>query len=200
MGESIWISLSKCSSVLGFLIRSGSMEAMLALWEKLSLMESKGSKYAVKDEPISGEYLLAAKFFTRRVLSLATIAKTFKVIWRTKKGFEVRDMGNHLVLFSFFDSSDVARVIQGEPWSFDKHLVVVQLTERHEDITSPDFSRTSFWVQLHGPSIGSMSHNTVMEICSVVGEVDDSASGEGERSGYNFLQVQVRVNNSQPMC
>ena len=56
------------------------MEAMLALWEKLSLTKSKGSKYAVKDEPISGEYLLAAKFFTRRVFSSATIAKTFKVV------------------------------------------------------------------------------------------------------------------------
>ena len=85
----------------------------------------------------------------------------------------MRDMSNHLVLFLFFDSSDVARVIQREPWSFDKHLVAVQLMERHEDITSPNFSRTSFWVQLHGPSIGSMSHNTTMEIYSVVGEVDD---------------------------
>ena len=87
------------------------MEAMSALWEKLLLTESEGSKYAVKDEPILGEYLLAAKFFTRRVLTLAAIAKTFKVVWRTKKGFEVRDMGNHLVIFFFFDSSDVARVM-----------------------------------------------------------------------------------------
>jgi len=176
------------------------MEDMLALWEKLSLTDSEGSKYDVKDEPILGEYLLAVKFFTKRVLSPAAIAKTFKVVWRTKKGFEVRDMGNHLVLFSFFDSSDVVRVMQGEPWSFDKHLVAVQPMDRHEDITSLDFSRTSFWVQLHGPSIGSMSHNIAMEICSVVGEVDNSASGEGEKSGYNFLRVRVRVNNSQPLC
>ena len=68
--------------------------------------------------------------------------------------------------------------------------------DRHEDITSLDFSKTSFWVQLHGPSIGSMSHNIAMEICSIVGEVDDSASGEGEKSGYNFLWVRVCVNNS----
>lgn len=72
--------------------------------------------------------------------------------------------------------------------------------DRHEDITSLDFSRTSFWVQLHGPSIGSMSHNIAMEICSIVGEVDDSASGEGEKSGYNFLWVRVCINNSQPLC
>lgn len=53
------------------------MEDMSALWEKLSLTDSKGSKYAMKDEPIPSEYLLAVKFFTRRVLSPAVIAKTF---------------------------------------------------------------------------------------------------------------------------
>ncbi|KAK7838186.1 uncharacterized protein CFP56_020146 [Quercus suber] len=109
-------------------------------------------------------------------------------------------MGNHLVLFSFFDSSDVARVMEGEPWSFDKHLVAIKPMERSEDITSLDFSRTCFWVQLHGPSIGRMSHNTALEICSVVGEVKHSASGEGERRGFNSLRVRVNVNNSQPLC
>lgn len=46
---------------------------------------------------------------------MEAIARTFKLVWRTRKGFEVRDMGNHLVLFSFSDESDVARVMQGEP-------------------------------------------------------------------------------------
>ena len=72
--------------------------------------------------------------------------------------------------------------------------------DKHEDITSLDFSRTSFWVQLHGPSIQSMSRNIAMEICSAVGKVDDNASGEREKSGYNFLQVWVHVNNSQHLC
>ena len=87
------------------------MEDMSTLWEKILLTNSEGSKYAMKGEPILSEYLLAMKFFTRRVLSPMAITKTFKVVWRTKKGFEVRDMGNHLVLFSFFESSDVMRVM-----------------------------------------------------------------------------------------
>ena len=87
------------------------MEDMSTLWEKILLTNSEGNKYAMKGEPILSEYLLAVKFFTRRVLSSVAIVKTFKVVWRTKKGFEVRDMGNHLVLFSFFESSDVMRVM-----------------------------------------------------------------------------------------
>ena len=87
------------------------MESMSAIWKKLSLTDSEGSKHSMKDEPIMGDYLLATKFYTRRVLNMEAIEKTFKLVWRTRKGFEVRDMGNHLVLFSFSDESDVAKVM-----------------------------------------------------------------------------------------
>ena len=42
-----------------------------------------------------------------------------------KSVFEVRDMGNHWVLFVFSEVSDVERVLLGEPWSFDKSLVAL---------------------------------------------------------------------------
>ena len=51
------------------------------------------------------------------------IACTFKLLWRTRKGFEVCDMGNHRVLFVFLDKRDVDQVIRGEPRAFDKQLV-----------------------------------------------------------------------------
>ena len=44
---------------------------------------------------------------------MEAIARTFKLLWRTRKGFEVRDMGNHRVLFVFSDKSDVNQVIGG---------------------------------------------------------------------------------------
>ena len=48
-------------------------------------------------------------------------------------------MGNHLVLFVFKDETDVANVLMGEPWSFDKHLVALQETKRDEAIQSLEF-------------------------------------------------------------
>ena len=48
-------------------------------------------------------------------------------------------MGNHLVLFVFKDETDVANVLMGEPWSFDKHLVALHETKRDEAIQSLEF-------------------------------------------------------------
>ena len=98
------------------------MERLSDLWEKFSLSESEGSRYQVRDEPVGKEYFIIAKLFTGRTISVEAIARTFKLMRRTKKGFEVRDMGNHRLMFVFTNEEDVVRVMQGEPWSFDKHL------------------------------------------------------------------------------
>ena len=44
----------------------------------------------------------------------------------TRKGFEVRDIGDHRVLFVFSYESDIDKVLSGEPWSFDKNLVALR--------------------------------------------------------------------------
>ena len=95
------------------------MENLSAMWENFSLSKSEGSKYQVCEKGYEGKFLLATRFFTGRVLSMEVMARTFKLLWHTKKGFEVHDMGDHRLLFVFSDEFDVEKVLAGEPWSFD---------------------------------------------------------------------------------
>lgn len=69
------------------------MDNLSAMWEKFSLPEFEGIKCLVQDNRVKGEYFLATKFFIGRVLSMKAITQTFKLMWRTGKGFEVQDMG-----------------------------------------------------------------------------------------------------------
>jgi len=104
----------------------------------------QGSEFVVREEQGLGEFLLAAKFYTRKVLNMEAIAKTFTLLWKTRKGFEIRDMGDHMVLFVFPKASDIDRVLLGEPWMFDKHLVALKRMDMNEDIRELDFSMTRF--------------------------------------------------------
>ena len=45
------------------------------------------------------EYVLAAKFFTKRALNVEVVGHTFKPLWRAKKDFKVREAGDHILLF-----------------------------------------------------------------------------------------------------
>ena len=117
---------------------------LLGSWEKLSLSEFEGNKFVVQDETGVGEFLLAAKFYTKRVVNMKGIAKTFTLLWKTRKGFEMRDMGDHMVLFVFPEASDIERILLREPWTFDKHLVALKRMDTSEDIRELDFSVTRF--------------------------------------------------------
>lgn len=48
------------------------------------------------------------------------LQSTIKQIWRVKDGVGIRSIGENLYSFQFFNWRDKERVIQGEPWWFDK--------------------------------------------------------------------------------
>ena len=176
------------------------MERLSDLWEKFSLSESEGSRYQVRDELVGEEYFIIAKLFTGRTISVEAIARTFKLMRRTKKGFEVRDMGNHRLMFVFTNEEDVVRVMQGEPWSFDKHLVALNRVEKNTSIQNMIFDRTSFWIQVHDIPIRSASMDMAKEIVSLAGEVVEDVVDEGQQDKYNFTRIQVTIDITKPLC
>ena len=54
--------------------------------------------------------MLAAKFFTKRALSVEVVAQTFRPLWKTKQEFRIKDLGNHLILFTFEDELDAEKI------------------------------------------------------------------------------------------
>ena len=42
-------------------------------------------------------------------------------------------MGNHIVLF-IFDKLEVETILENEPWSFDKHLMVLQRYDKDTSV------------------------------------------------------------------
>lgn len=72
------------------------------------------------------EFILAAKFLTKRALNIDAIAKTFAPLWRSTNGFKIKKEGDHVVLFTFDDKNEMEKILAVEPWSFDKRLMVLQ--------------------------------------------------------------------------
>ena len=175
------------------------MEYLSGLWEKFSLSESKGRCFVVEEGVGEREFFLAARFYTGRVLSMEAIANTLKGIWRTRRGFEVRDIGEHRVLFIFRDEGDVEQIMKRESWSFDKHLVALKMVKKHTDLSKLQFETTSMWVQLHNLPIGITS-STTKSIVSKVGKVFENNPEEEVYEGSNFVHITVGVNITKPLC
>ena len=102
---------------------------------------------------------------------MEAIARTFKPLWCTKWGFEVKDMENHIVLFVFAKESDANRVLMSEPWSYNKYLISLQKMDKNVSIKDLIFTKTLFWVQIHNLPLGDMNPSAACAIGSNIGMV-----------------------------
>ena len=75
-----------------------------------------------------------------------TIATTFQPLWRSKNGFRLKNLGNHIVLFIFDIKVDVDSILANEPWSYDKNLMVLQRYKADSEVEYLSFNLTHFWV------------------------------------------------------
>ena len=77
------------------------MEDLTIQWNGLSLSHREGPKFWLHSDLASIEYTIIAKFLTKRALNTDAIAATFKSLWQSKNGFRVKNLGNHVILFTF---------------------------------------------------------------------------------------------------
>lgn len=145
------------------------------------------------------EHVLVAKFLTRRALNMEVVARIFRPLWRTKESFHITNAGNNVLLFAFDLEVDVEKVLLGEPWSFDCHLVVLQLFDGSKPLKDLDFKSCSFWVQIHDLPFQFMTPEAAVEIGETIGPVTVSRD-TNEMKGGTFMHVRVAIDISRLLC
>ena len=63
------------------------------------------------------------------------------------------------------------RILNSEPWSFDKLLVDMQRNEGDKPLHEISFERTTLWVQVHGLPFKYMTLEAGIKIYEVIGKV-----------------------------
>ena len=191
---------------MGFLLRDlGKHSSSLAPW-RISLYSGMGSlshregpKFRLHLDLASAEYTIAAKFLTKRALNINAIGATFMPLWRSKYGFRVKNLGNHVVLFTFDNEEEVDTIMANKPWSFDKHLMLLQRYGKDSIVEKLSFNLTHFWVQVHGIPLGYMNPTVAAGVCETVGTVICHPKMPIEDRG-GFMRVRVLIDISQPLC
>ncbi|XP_050255113.1 uncharacterized protein LOC126701006 [Quercus robur] len=148
----------------------------------------EGFHVSITEEEAVSDFVLVAN------LNVEAIAKNFTPIWRMKNGFRVTKESDHVVLFTFYNQNDMERVLNTEPWSFDKHLMVLHWYDKEVDVLDIDFNMANFWIQVH-----DLPRAVAEKIYGTTGLVDKNTE-EGEIMGNGFIHVWVKVDISKPLC
>ena len=99
----------------------------------------------------------------------------------------------------FDNKEEVDKVIQSEPWSFDKHLMVLERYNKNNSVEELQFTRTTVWVQVHGLPINFMNVRAAEKINDVFGTVIPSTNTH-ENKGGNFVRIRVSMDITIPLC
>ena len=86
-----------------------------------------------------------------------------------------------------------------EPWSFDRHLVVLKRYDGILPMEKMDFLKSSFWVQIHNLPLSWLTPNVAMEIGDSLGEVNKTVD-ISDMVGGNCMKTRVIIDITQPLC
>ncbi|XVF58583.1 hypothetical protein PTKIN_Ptkin07bG0077600 [Pterospermum kingtungense] len=104
-------------------------EELSDMWRSLSLTEDEEidieAEDSLENESTSGgRNWLVGKLVTSRPFNKEAMMGTMKAIWKLNREVEIMTLEENLFLFKFQGKKDKARVLDGAPWTFDKHLLL----------------------------------------------------------------------------
>lgn len=109
------------------------------------------------------------------------------------------DARNIVVLFDFQLEVDAEKVLLGELWSFDRHLVVMERYDGSSLVNTLKFGTTNFWVQLHNLPYSFMTTEAATSIGETLRAVSIPRDKTKMRRG-SFMRVRVVVDITKPLC
>nr|POE67212.1 uncharacterized protein CFP56_70475 [Quercus suber] len=153
---------------LGFLFIRGverqfnvGMEELTRRCDNLSLSVREDKKVTLSKKRHVLEFVLAAKFYMKRALSMDAMVDAEKVLLR-------------------------------EPWSYDRHMLIIQRFNGSRPLKEVEFKHCSFWVQIHDIPFKFMTLEIALEIGETVGSVMVPQDWSEMKRG-TLMRIQVKI-------
>ena len=98
----------------------------------------------------------------------------------------------------FSDKEEVDRILAAKPWSFDRHIVLLQRYDKKVPVQELVFNQVAIWIQIHDIPAPYMTREVAEDLCGNAGIVDKTTHLL-EMVGGSFMRVQVVIDVSLPL-
>uniref|UniRef100_A0A7C9EUN2 DUF4283 domain-containing protein n=1 Tax=Opuntia streptacantha TaxID=393608 RepID=A0A7C9EUN2_OPUST len=122
---------------------------------------------------------LVGKLWTTRRFNSNAFMNLMTKIWSPRKGLAAKEIGTNLFLFQFYHWKDLDRVIDGEPWFFDKNVVVLKRVDsasRPSELAET-LTHAPFWVRIYDCPLGGRKERRIKALAESIGtllQIDES--------------------------
>ncbi|KAK6156052.1 hypothetical protein DH2020_010300 [Rehmannia glutinosa] len=180
------------------------MEEVVGKWRKLSITETEEEEIGIGDSLVEeGRKLihrgLIGRLLTRRPYNKKQFMDTITRLWRVEGGFKITEIGLDTFFFIIEDPREVDRILNLEPWTFNRLLIILKEFEGLNVREVGELTHTRFWVQIHNLPDEGMYDKIGMVIGDGLGialEVD--ADDKGRCLGH-YMRVRVLMDITKPL-
>ena len=180
------------------------MEDIVGRWKSLSITEEEGEIVGIDDEMLQEgekEVLcgILGKVLTKRPLRKSSFRGAIARLWKVEGGFTMRELENDVFLFLFSDAKERRRILDMEPWVFDKHLIVLKKVNGDDVLNWGDWCFTPFWVQAHNLPMRGIVEKIGMMIGEATGVAIRVWKDKDGKCGGSFFRIRVLVDVLKPI-
>lgn len=120
-------------------------------------------------------------------------------IWATKEDVAIEGLGDNQFIFFFTSEEDKVRILVGSPWHYDNSLLLLIEPKGMGEIAKLDFSKATFWVQIHNIPIVCMNQESAFQLGCKIGRVKEIDLGATGNCLGKFIRVRVEVDITKPL-
>jgi 14-3-3 protein epsilon len=172
--------------------------------EDLSLHEEEeeGFTFDIEEEgenQVDFRWCLVGRFLTDRTFHVNSMKTTIANAWRPVKGVKIKEAKTGIFLFQFSHELDMERVLQGGPWTFDNHMLIVERVQVGMQIENIPLHHVDFWVQVHNLPVGLMALKVGKTMANYIGSFVEYDKNNNNSFWRQYMRIRVCVDVRQPL-
>ncbi|KAL8512896.1 hypothetical protein ACS0TY_019156 [Phlomoides rotata] len=149
--------------------------------------------------PEDNQLCLVGRFLSEQPINFNLLKNRIASVWRPTKGVNIKNIGEGRLLFQFYHSADLQRVLDGSPWSFGSHPMVLCQLRFGEIPHQVSLNKLCFWVQIHDLPVGTFSEGVGRILGNYIGRFvtyDDTNRGAIWRT---YMRIRVEIDVGEPL-
>ncbi|KAA3460219.1 nucleolin-like [Gossypium australe] len=153
-----------------------------------------------EDEPmLILDLCFVGRVLTDSVVHFPALKNTLADLWHPLRGVTITELENKRILFRFYSEVDMERVIDGIPWFFNRHLIILHRLTSGDEPNAVPLWETIFWVQVHNIPIGFFTEGMVKQIGDFIGKFVEYDTSMVIRGIVQFMRIKVLIDTRYPL-
>ncbi|XP_019167868.1 PREDICTED: uncharacterized protein LOC109163574 [Ipomoea nil] len=160
------------------------------------LADGQNGEAVGEDEPLWG---VVGRFLTRKLVKLEFMSQVMASVWQPVSGVQASEIQPGVFLFVFHHITDVKRVLEEGPWSYDNSTFVCKQVPENVLPVNVKLDTVDMWVQIHELPMGYTSELIQEQIGNYLGvfvKRDDRFQNMPWRT---FYRVRVSLSVDRPL-